>query len=125
MIIPHEAAHRAGWRLQAGVVRSLPAALAPQLLLVLCGRVWITEHIGSGECRVAVDHWLVAGQTLALPEGSRWIVEADQDARLLLLASPPPTISRAASWRGAWACLRRAWHALTARPAAPAAPTAA
>lgn len=125
MIIPHEAAHHAGWHLSAGAVRSLPATGAPRLLLVLCGRVWITERIDDGEDRVADDHWLAVGQTLALPAGTRWIVEADQAARLVLLEPPPAVISPVLPWRGAWAGLQRAWHALTARPASRGAPTAA
>ncbi len=123
MTIPHQAAAAAGWALAAGAVRSLPAVATPRLLLVLCGRVWITECIADGAGRVAVDHWLDAGQTLALPAGSHWIVESALAARLLLLLPPPVRLPAAASafeWRP-W----RAWRVRIARLAGPAAPRAA
>lgn len=131
MTIPHEAAHRAGWPLAAGAVASLPADAAPRLLLVLCGQVWITERIDDGEPRQAVDHWLDAGQTLALPAGSRWIVEARHRARLVLLQPPPAARGLSAASAGAAVsqalrrAVRRAGRALTERPASPGAPRAA
>ncbi len=135
MTIPHDtplcAALPAAWPLAHGAVRALPAAGTPRLLLVLGGQVWITECVAAGEARSAVDHWLGAGQTLALPEGSRWIIEATEAARLVLL-QPPPAAVRPAAASGLLALPRsaarawlQAWHRLTARPASPAAPRAA
>jgi hypothetical protein len=119
MSIPHEAARAAGWPLATGAVASLAADAAPRLLLVLCGQVWITERVEGGAGRVVDDHWLGAGQTLALPAGSRWIVEAHRGARLVLLQAPPGMARRPSIAATAWRALRQARHALTGRPAAP------
>lgn len=135
MTISHDAAARAGWPLAAGAVRSLPAAAETRLLLVLCGQVWITECVPAGTPRVAEDHWLAAGQALALPAGTRWIVEAQARhgaVRLVMLEPPPspPTSSAAGGWLSAAAraarlgrqLAQRAARALTPRPASPAGP---
>lgn len=124
MTIPHDAAHHAGWTLARGEVLRLTAERRPRLLLVLCGQVWITEQLDGRAGRQAVDHWLAAGQTLALPGGTRWIAEARQGARMVLL-QPPPARRAGAGGPGWLRALRRVWPALGGRLAAAAGPRAA
>ena len=82
------------WTLQARQATTLPAAAAPRWLRVEEGCVWLTAHHGD---EPAQDIWLCAGQSLALPAGTAWVMEAWPQARLsLLLAAPRP--SRAAAW---------------------------
>ena len=101
------------WSLAPRQARSLAAAAAPRWLRVDTGRVWVTERRSDAP---AEDIWLQAGESLALPAGTAWIVEAWPRAQLSLLQAAP-ALSRAAPWRQAWgrltALLR--WPALPVR----------
>jgi hypothetical protein len=98
---------------------TLEASCRPRHLFVLEGRAWITQRLpappwwaslASMSARQPVaplpDWWLVAGARMALPAGSRWIVQAEGDLRLALRevapCSPRPTaFSRlSCAWAG-------------------------
>lgn len=87
---------------------TLLAEAAPRWLRVESGRVWITERDGGPDSE---DIWLEAGQTLALPAGSAWVLEAWPQARLSLLQAAPAAFSRVAdaSPRRASSALRAWW----------------
>jgi len=87
------------WALGARQATTLPAARVPRWLRVDEGCVWLTAREGD---EPAQDIWLRAGDSLVLPAGSAWVVEAWPQARLSLLLDGPAAASRgAAGWR-AW-----------------------
>jgi hypothetical protein len=84
------------WTLDARQAVTLLAANGSRWVRVEEGCVWLTAHHGE---QPAKDIWLCAGQSLALPAGTAWVMEAWPQARLsLLLATPPEAPSRAAPW---------------------------
>lgn len=103
------------WSLAPRQARTVPAAAAPRWLRVDAGCVWVTQKRADAP---AEDLWLQTGDSLALPAGTAWIVEAWPRARLSLLQAAP-SFSRAVPWLQAWsglaALLRssaRPWRAL-------------
>ena len=85
---------------------TLLAETAQRWLRVDSGRVWITAREGGPDSE---DIWLDAGQTLALPTGSAWVLEASPDAQLSLLQAAPAAFrhaeessSRPSALRGWW-----------------------
>lgn len=105
----HQNATPWSWPLAARAVTTLDAASSARWLRVDEGCVWVTAQRSDAQ---AEDIWLSAGDSLALPAGSAWVVEAWPRARLSLLQAPPPA-SRAASsrWAGWWTWLPWRWHA--------------
>ncbi|MDO9073167.1 MAG: DUF2917 domain-containing protein [Rubrivivax sp.] len=99
------------WPLAQREVRTLPAAAVPRWLRVDVGFVWVTQDRRDAP---AEDIWLHAGESLALPAGTAWIVEAWPRAQLSLLQAMP-VLSRGAPWQQAWAAVA----ALLRRPAQP------
>ncbi|MDP2007536.1 MAG: DUF2917 domain-containing protein [Rubrivivax sp.] len=99
------------WLLAPRQVRTLPAAAAPRWLRVDAGRAWVTQKRSDAP---AEDLWLQAGQSLALPSGTAWIVEAWPQAQLSLLQAPPaaPPPGRAAAW---WRAGGRVWRFVEGR----------
>lgn len=73
---------------------TLLAESAQRWLRVDSGRVWITAREGGPDSE---DIWLDADQTLALPAGSAWVLEASPDAQLSLLQAAPAAFKRAAA----------------------------
>jgi hypothetical protein len=75
-----------------GQVTRLAAARDARLLWVQQGRVWATRTTANHAARgQAEDQWLAAGQTLALPAGSEWVIEPWPAAQVaLMLAMPSP-----------------------------------
>jgi hypothetical protein len=65
---------------------TLGAEVTARWLLVGEGRVWATRTDGSVQ---AEDHWLGAGESLALPPGSRWVLEGWPQASFSLVQQPP------------------------------------
>jgi hypothetical protein len=65
---------------------TLPAEAAARWLLVGDGRVWATR---TDVATQAEDHWLGAGESLALPPGSRWVLEGWPQASFSLVQQPP------------------------------------
>ena len=86
------------WSLAPHQVRSLPATAVPRWLRVDTGRVWVTQRRSDAP---AEDLWLQAGESLALPAGTAWIVEAWPRAQLSLLQAAPAA-GQAAPWGRAW-----------------------
>lgn len=69
------------WPLSDGEVLRIEPAPVPRWLDVAAGRVWLTPTRDDDR---AVDHWLAAGERLALPPGSAWVLEAWPSARVAL-----------------------------------------
>lgn len=74
------------WPLAPGEVRRIEAAPVKRWLDVADGRVWLTP---TREDDLAADHWLAAGERLALPAGTAWVVEAWPSARVALHQAAP------------------------------------
>ncbi len=103
-------AHQAtpwAWALDEHQAATLPAASGQRWLRVEEGCVWLTAHRGAHPAR---DIWLCAGQSLPLPAGTAWVMEAWPRARMSLLVAAPTPASRAAPWwRAPWLALLRRW----------------
>ena len=78
---------------------TLAAHNAPRAVWVHEGRVWLTRLCSRG---MAQDVWLDAGQSLTLPAGTEWVVEAWPQARLSVLQAAPSVVKRRASWLALW-----------------------
>lgn len=74
------------WPLAPGEVRRIEPAPVARWIDVADGRVWLTP---TRDDDLAVDHWLAAGERLALPAGSAWVLEAWPSARVALHQAPP------------------------------------
>ena len=85
------------WTLRGREAQSLSAAPAPRWLRVEEGCLWLTRRDSHGQRDD--DLWLAAGESVALPAGSEWVVQAWPQARLSLLLAAPG--QAAAAWRGA------------------------
>lgn len=98
MILMHESDGRAF---------TLPASPRARRLRVVAGEAWITRTRRRGDAVLVDDLWLGPGQTLALPAGSAWVVQAAGALRLRLCE---PALSAApAPWQRVAAALRAAW----------------
>jgi hypothetical protein len=82
----HQAPNPWAWGLAPGQATTLVAEPEPRWLRVEEGCVWVTRRDGSGQ---ADDIWLRAGQSLALPAGTAWVIEGWPHARLALLLQAP------------------------------------
>jgi hypothetical protein len=95
MILVHESHGRAF---------TLPAARAERRLRVVEGQAWITRTRRAGDAQPSDDLWLGPGQTLELPAGSAWVVQAVGELRLRLCepalsaGAAPAAWVRAAAW---------------------------
>lgn len=85
------------WTLHNREAQTLTAAAAPRWLRVEEGCLWLTRRDSHGQRED--DVWLTAGESLALPAGSEWVLEAWPQARLSLLLQAPVPANRA--WRAA------------------------
>lgn len=94
----HQSKHPGEWWLGRGAATRLDASAAPRWLVVNAGRAWITR---TGAGPYGDDVWLSAGERLALPEGSEWVIEAAPHARLMLL-QPPVAAAKRGFTLGAW-----------------------
>lgn len=83
------------WALQGHQATTLAANAAPRWLRVDAGCLWVTarERRRQGGAETE-DIWLGAGDSLALPAGSEWVLEAWPQARLSLLVAAPGAVSR-------------------------------
>lgn len=84
--IQQVADHGADWRLSQGEALKLPIGPGPRELKVLEGRVWLTRDGRLN--RPALDVWLEAGDSLAVPSGAELVLEAWPQARFQLLVPP-------------------------------------
>lgn len=98
------------WPLEARAAATIGASPAARWLRVDAGCVWVTAQRSDVQ---AEDIWLGAGDSLALPAGSAWVVQAWPQARLSLLQAQPAASSAASSRWGAGLAWRpwqrRAW----------------
>lgn len=82
----HQPSHPGSWPLGAGEAGTLAAAPRARWLRVESGRLWVTARDGGPH---APDHWLQAGDSLALPPGTAWVLEAWPSARASVLEAAP------------------------------------
>ena len=97
------------WTLRKREAQTLPAAPAQRWLRVEAGCLWLTRRDSHGQRED--DVWLGAGESLALPAGSEWVLEAWPQARLSLLLQAPVPASRASG-----ASSPRVWQRWWQRP---------
>jgi hypothetical protein len=83
------------WHLDGGRALTLAGAAESRRLAVACGRVWLT--LSGTAAEPAQDHWLEAGQAIALPAGREVVLEGWPAADFELLVPPG---SAAAAGRG-------------------------
>jgi hypothetical protein len=103
----HQTAAPWAARLGLGAAATLAPARVARWLLVDEGCVWATRSVGAGQ---AEDLWIGAGQSLALPAGSAWVLEGwpqaqvtlAQQARLQPPAAPRFSAPRRAWWQPPW-----------------------
>jgi hypothetical protein len=91
MILLHESNGRAF---------TLPAAAVARRLCVVAGEAWVTQTRRGRRTEPPEDLWLGVGDTLPLPAGSAWVVQAHGELRLRLCQ--PGAIEgpvRPAAWR--------------------------
>lgn len=92
------------WYLAQSQAATLAPQDVPRWLHVEDGCVWVTAQ-NSGPH--APDLWLGAGDSLELPAGSTWVLQAWPQARMSLMA-PRPAPDRASQpaprawWQSAW-----------------------
>jgi hypothetical protein len=90
------------WRLARHAATTLAAAPEPRWLLVNTGMVWVTQVSTVTAGDLPPDIWLATGQSLRLPPGSSWVVEAWEPAEVSLAvrgaARRPRAFTR--GWRG-------------------------
>ena len=87
----HQTAAPWVWHLGASEAATLMPERAPRWLHVEGGCVWVTaRHAGPA----SPDLWLGAGDSLEMPAGSAWVLQAWPQAQLSVLA--PPTLQPAA-----------------------------
>ena len=92
---PHQTGAPWMWQLQPQQATTLAAEAMPRWLQVESGCVWLTRANGIAQ---ADDIWLAAGESVALPAGSEWVLEGWPQARLSLLLQPQAVPARTA-WR--------------------------
>jgi hypothetical protein len=108
----HQTSNPWAWQLAPRQATTLAAEAETRWLRVEQGNVWITRRNGPEQ---ADDIWLGAGESLALPAGSEWVLEGWPQARLSLLLEAPAALKGGAAtgraagawWRPDW--LRAAW----------------
>jgi Protein of unknown function (DUF2917) len=93
------------WHLGAHQASTLAAARAPRWLRVEAGSLWVTQANANAGGPPPDDIWLEAGDSLKLPTGSAWVVEAQAPADVsLVLPSPAAAAGVKRGWRGfSWA----------------------
>lgn len=84
--IQSAADHGSDWRLSQGEALKLPIGPGARELKVLEGRVWLTRDGRMN--RPALDVWLEAGDSIAVPSGAELVLEAWPHARFQLLVPP-------------------------------------
>lgn len=87
------------WTLVPGQAIRLSAGPSLRQLRVLEGVLWLTTRGRWG--LPAEDIWLQPGETIDLPAGSEWVVEARDAGRFKLLPQPLPA-PRARVGRWLW-----------------------
>lgn len=83
------------WTLDDRRASTLAAAPVTRWLRVEDGCLWVTARDGDAS---APDIWLGRGQSVELPAGTAWVLQAWPQARASLLEAAPQRLSRP-SWR--------------------------
>ena len=96
-----EQANPSSWHVEKGEALSLSIGPGARALLVVQGRVWLTQSGCSG------DLWLQAGQSVELDAGQEVLIEAWPEAQFQLLVPPCAQVRRAV-WT--WPKLLRSWQ---------------
>ena len=97
MLNPHQTPW--AWELLPRKASTLHAEPVARWLRVECGNVWLTRANGTEQ---ADDIWLHEGESLALPEGSEWVVEGWPHARVSLMQPSPGTAEAVKRARAPW-----------------------
>ncbi len=85
------------WTLSGREVQTLAAAPSQRWLRVEEGCLWLTRRDSHGQRED--DVWLVAGESLALPAASEWVLEAWPLARVSLLQQAAVRRDAGSAWR--------------------------
>ncbi|HLL19342.1 MAG TPA: DUF2917 domain-containing protein [Rubrivivax sp.] len=94
MCQPHQTAPW-DWTLDGREAQTVDAAPEPRWLRVADGCLWLTRRDSHGQRDD--DLWLTAGQSLALPAGTEWVLQAWPQARVSLLLQAPMPAGRPSS----------------------------
>lgn len=95
----HEHSAPWAWALAGHEATTLAASPVARWLRVDDGCLWVTaEQAGPG----AEDLWLQPGDSLELPAGTRWVLQAWPQARLSVLLAPALTPAGPAPARAWW-----------------------
>jgi Protein of unknown function (DUF2917) len=99
------------WQLAAHDASTLQAAPEPRWLLVSTGSVWLTQVNAMSATALPIDIWLSAGQSLSLPAGTTWVLEAWQPAELSLAVHRAGRERRSfkRAWRGLFSWRQALW----------------
>jgi hypothetical protein len=101
----------APWTLPAGQALRLPVGPGGRWLQARSGALWLTRSLPAGGATASEDVVLQAGEGLALPGGSEWVLEGwgSEAAAFELLVPPsacarrPGALSRVIAWaRACW-----------------------
>ena len=85
----------APWTLPAGQALRLPVGPGGRWLQARSGALWLTRSLPAGGAAVSEDVVLQAGQGLALPGGSEWVLEGwGAEAAAFELLVPPSACAR-------------------------------
>ena len=82
------------WTAERHDAATVAASPLPRWLHVHAGRAWVTAATPSRDGTPPADHWLGAGASLALPPGSRWIVETWPGTRLAIVEDAATLLGR-------------------------------
>lgn len=96
----------APWTLPAGQALRLPVGPGGRCLQARSGALWLTRSLPAGGATASEDVVLRAGEGLALPGGSEWVIEGwgGEPAAFELLVPPsacaqrPGVLSRLIVW---------------------------
>ena len=102
MIHSHQTPAAGAWPLAQHQAATLAPSAVPRCLRVEDGSLWVTAAEAGPQ---GDDLWLRAGDSLALPPGSAWVVQAWPQARVAVLEAAPPLSRGAASSRAWWRAL--------------------
>lgn len=105
------------WCLPAGAAEALAAGARGCFVRVEDGALWLTRTLGRSALargEQPADLWLAAGESLWLPAGSRWVLQAWPAARVRLLQAPPAQRGAGPRRHGARREVEALWRRLSA-----------
>ena len=102
----------------AGDVQRLGGTAARRWLLVQRGCLWVTAAtVASDAAPREADIWLAEGDSLSLPAGSSWLLQAWPQAELMLVEQAPARLPQAGRLQAAFGLrpMLAAWAAQARR----------